>query len=82
MGALKDAVDMVESSNLRSCEKAVNQMVWWMKWIRARCSINISRGCRLETIAQGWYAASRDLIPQMAIIRQWSYWCYKRAWFK
>lgn len=32
MGALKDAVDMVESSNLRSCDKAVSQMVWQMKY--------------------------------------------------
>ena len=70
MGALKDAVDMVESSNLRSCEKAVNQMVRYeMDRMGFVYGINRSRGL-LETTTQSRYVASRDFIPQMAIVRQ------------
>ncbi|KAJ8658405.1 hypothetical protein O0I10_005757 [Lichtheimia ornata] len=58
MGALKDAVDMVESSNLRSCEKAVNQMKQLLK----------AGMLHLETLFRKWLSFVSDPIDATSVL--------------
>lgn len=61
MGRLKDGVDAIEKSQLRSCDKTIYQMVINCRSNELSKNLNYLYASA-ETIVKSWYASFRNVI--------------------